>query len=156
MSPAYRRLQITGLLYALTFLIAVQVFLFLPEPLIAAFNWLSPQLFPALPLAPDQGKFWLSLAGAMMYTITVLCWFLWRDPQRYAEMALAVVVSKLASSGAGLSFFLIGVARPETGWATLPNLVIACTDLPLGLWLLWCYRAARQESPAANAALACA
>lgn len=147
LTPAQRRLQLTGGAYALMFLVAVQVFMFWPGQLLATLNAISAALFPSLPPAQEAGRFWLSLAASMMYTITALAWLIWRDPVRHAAMALPLVVAKFASSASGAGYFAAGLLMPQTpetaGWATLANLVIATTDLPLGLWLLWCWRQAR-------------
>lgn len=148
LSTALRRLQLTGLVYTVMFLGAVQVFVFAPSQLIGVFNAVSEQLLPSWPLAHDAGPFWLSLAASMMYCISTLSWMLWRNPARWADMAVPLVVAKFASSACGLGFFVAGCLRPETGWATLPNLTIMLTDLPLGLWLAWVYAQVLRHRPA--------
>ncbi len=146
LSPALRRLQLTGLVYTVMFLGAVQVFVFAPGQLIDVFNLVSSRLLPSLPLAHDAGPFWISMSASMMYCISVLSFMLWRNPVRWADMAIPLVVAKFASSACGVGFFLAGLLHPDTGWATLPNLTIMLTDLPLGLWLAWAYAQTRRTS----------
>ena len=66
LSPAQRRLQLTGLVYTVMFLGAVQVFVFAPDELIRTFNLVSGLLFPALPVARDAGPFWVSMSASRM------------------------------------------------------------------------------------------
>lgn len=146
LSPAQRRLQLTGLVYTVMFLGAVQVFVFAPDELIRTFNLVSGLLFPALPVARDAGPFWVSMSASMMYCISALSIMLWRNPVRWADMAVPLVIAKFASSICGAGFFVAGLLRPETGWATLPNITIMLTDLPLGLWLAWAYLQVQREA----------
>ncbi len=146
LSPAQRRLQLTGLVYTVMFLGAVQVFVFAPDELIGIFNLVSGLLFPTLPVARDAGPFWVSMSASMMYCISALSIMLWRDPVRWADMAVPLMIAKFASSICGAGFFVAGLLRPETGWATLPNITIMLTDLPLGLWLAWAYLQLQRET----------
>ncbi len=139
--PAARRLlQMTAGIYTLLFLATVQIFVFAPDRLIAVFNQVSSIAFPSLAQVHDSNRFWVSMAASMMYCISALCFMIWRDPVRWADMAVPVVIAKFASSACGIGYFFAGLAGVEPQWATLPNLTICLTDLPLGLFLSWVYR----------------
>ena len=138
-------MKFTGLAYAVMFLGALCVFVFLPGMMFGTMNELSRALFPSLPLATDSGKFWLSLTVSMMSTITVLSFLIYRDVKANYRMALPLVLAKFSSSFAGLAFFVCGFACPGSGWNTLANLLILFTDFPLGVFMLILYVRVRRE-----------
>ena len=140
-----RVMKYAGLAYAVMFLGALAVFVFLPGVMFGMMNGLSRALFPALPQASDSGKFWLSLTVSMMSTITVLSWLIYRDVKANYRMAIPLVLAKFSSSCAGLSFFMWGFICPDTGWNTLANLLILITDFPLGLFMLVLFLRVRRE-----------
>ncbi len=137
-----------ALAYAVIFVVAVLVFIFLPGVLLDLINSLSRFVMPSLPLATDDGKFWLSMTVSMMATITALCLFIYRDVRQYATMALPLVVAKYTSSLFGIGFFLIGMIFTETRWNTLANLIIFISDFPLGTLMLILYKKLQQEKAA--------
>jgi hypothetical protein len=143
LSRSERLLKNTALVYAVLFIGAVLVFIFAPGPLFAIINALSTRLFPALPLAADSGKFWLSMTVSMMATITALSLFIYRDVKRYYMMALPLVVAKFTSSFFGLAFFLLGLINPGLNTHTLANLIIFISDFPLGLFLLLVWKSVK-------------
>lgn len=138
-------MKYAGLVYAVMFIGAVLVFIFLPGPMLALMNAASLTFFPSLPMASDSGKFWISLTVSMMATITVLSLFIYKDVKRNYRMAIPLVTAKFTSSLIGLGFFIAGFACVGTGWNTLANLVILFTDLPLGVLMLVLYRLVSKE-----------
>ncbi len=128
-------LKITSLVYAFLFTGAVLVFIFLPGQLFEIINHISVSVAPALPPAPDTGKFWLSMTISMMATIITLSLMMFRHPGHYYMMALPLVVAKFASSFFGLAFFVSGFFH-ASGDNTLANLIIFVTDFPLGVFML--------------------
>ncbi len=138
-------MKYAGLVYAIIFIGAVLVFILLPGPMLAVINAVSLTFFPSLTLASDSGKFWLSLAVSMMATITVLSFLIFKDVRRNYAMAVPLVTAKFTSSLFGLGFFMAGFACAETGWKTLANLVIFCSDFPLGALMLVLYRLVQKE-----------
>ena len=138
-------MKYTGLIYALVFIGAVLVFIFLPGPLFRAINAVSASLFPALPAAADSGKFWVSLSVSMMVAIIVLSFLIYRDVRTNYRMAVPLVAAKFTSSLFGAGFFLAGFVCTDSGWNTLANLVIPFSDFPLGVLMLVLYRRVRDE-----------
>jgi hypothetical protein len=138
-------MKYAGLIYAIIFIGAVMVFILLPGPMLAVINAVSLVFFPSLPLASDSGKFWLSLTVSMMAVIIVLSFMIYKDVKKNYNMAIPLVTAKLTSSLFGLGFFMAGFACAETGWNTLANLVIPCSDFPLGVVMLVLYRLVKKE-----------
>lgn len=138
-------MKYTGLVYALVFIAAALVFIFLPGPMLAVINAVSVSLFPSLPPAADSGKFWVSLAVSMMATIIVLSLLIYTDVKDNYRMAVPLAAAKFTSSLFGTGFFIAGLLWTETGWSTLANLIIPCTDFPLGVLILVLYRRVRDE-----------
>ncbi|MCP4129915.1 MAG: hypothetical protein GY754_02755 [bacterium] len=139
-------MKLTALAYALIFIgTALIFFLLLPGVLFKYINIISQKLFPALPLAADTGKFWLSMTLSMMAGVTVTSLLIYKDVKKYYTMAIPLVAMKFASSLCGLGFFIAGTIAPETAWNTLANLVICITDFPLGLLMLYFYRNMKKE-----------
>lgn len=137
-------MKFTGFVYAITFLVTGIMFIVMPGILFAVLNAVSITLLPALPMASDSGKFWISLTISMMATITVLSFMIYQDVRRNYIMAVPLVTAKFTSSLFGLGFFIAGCAA-DTGWNTLANLIIPVTDFPLGLWMLFWYRSVKKE-----------
>lgn len=140
-----RIMRYAGLLYAVTFIAAVLVFIFLPGPMLAVMNAASLTFFTSLPMASDSGKFWVSLTVSMMATITVLSFMIYKDVRNNYRMAVPLVTAKFTSSLFGLGFFAAGFACEGSGWNTLANLIIPVTDLPLGVLMLVLYRMVKKE-----------
>jgi hypothetical protein len=138
-------MKYAGLLYAVTFIAAVLVFIIMPGPMFAVMNAVSLTFFPSLPMASDSGKFWLSLTVSMMATITVLSFMIYNDVRSNYRMAIPLVTAKFTSSLFGLGFFIAGFGCDGSGWNTLANLIILFTDLPLGVLMLVLYRLVRKE-----------
>ncbi len=134
-----------GLAYAILFIGAVLVFILLPGPMFAVMNAMSLAFFPSLPLASDSGTFWLSLTVSMMATITVLSFLIYKDVRKNFTMAIPLVTAKFTSSLFGIGFFIAGFACAGSGWNTLANLVILCSDFPLGVLMLILYRLVKKE-----------
>ncbi|MBN2160441.1 MAG: hypothetical protein JW807_13690 [Spirochaetes bacterium] len=138
-------MKYTALVYAVVFIVAVLVFIVIPEGMLGAMNDISRALFPSLPLAADSGKFWLSLTVSMMATITALSLLIYRDVRSNYRMAVPLVTAKFTSSLLGLGFFLAGFACVDTAWNTLANLIILFSDFPLGVLMLVLYLQVRRE-----------
>ncbi len=138
-------MKYTGLVYSIIFIGAVMVFILLPGPMFAVINALSLIFFPSLPLASDSGTFWLSLTVSMMATISVLSFMIYKDVKKNYMMAVPLVTAKFTSSLFGLGYFIAGFACAGSGWNTLANLVILCSDCPLGVLMLVLYRLVKKE-----------
>lgn len=138
-------MKYTGLVYSIIFIGAVMVFILLPGPMFAVINALSLTFLPSLPLASDSGTFWLSLTVSMMATISVLSFMIYKDVKKNYIMAVPLVTAKFTSSLFGLGYFIAGFACAGSGWNTLANLVILCSDCPLGVLMLVLYRLVKKE-----------
>ena len=97
---AYR---MAGLCLAIAFAVVGMIFLLLPADVIVFFNGFSlPVAFE--PLSAEGAGFYLVLAVAYMYVVTLLAWFMYRVPgNRLAPVLL--VNAKLASSLLSVLFF---------------------------------------------------
>lgn len=130
-------LILSGGVYA----VAGLAFVLIADQVLGWINALSALLLPGLPLIPihpqSPERFWLVLAGAMMATIAACGIYGGSGVGRRFELAVPIVVSKLTSTVLGVAFF-VGSA-PHFAY-----LVIAATDLPIGIvtWVLY-RRAAR-------------
>lgn len=81
------------------------LFLTAPDSVLSYFNGLSPSF--GMPQSPLNGwTFYLVLAGAYMYFVTVLAFKMFRHPDDPAYPSL-LVHAKLASSALSLAFFLL-------------------------------------------------
>lgn len=100
-----RLIKLTGLSLAGTFAVVGLIFLVIPGPVLGAFNWLSRGL--GLPEAPTHGyAFYLALAVAFMYVVTVLAWMMSRRPAERVYPWL-LVHAKAASSLLSLLLFAV-------------------------------------------------
>lgn len=138
-------LKTTALIYTAMFIITMLVFIFLPGMLLHIINSVSQAAVPSLPAAADSGKFWLSMTVSMMAGVTILSFLIYRDVKKNMVMVIPLVFMKFTSALTGLSFFIIGLCEPSTGWNTLANLIIFTTDFPLGLLMLYLYRRVKKE-----------
>jgi hypothetical protein len=92
---------------AVVFALVGGVFLFLPGEMLAFFNALSRRL--GLTEGPTGGSFFVALAGAYMYLVTILAWRMFRSPRERIYPQL-LAQAKLAS--AALSFLLFAFLAP--------------------------------------------
>jgi MoaA/NifB/PqqE/SkfB family radical SAM enzyme len=100
-----RLIRLTGHLLAGTFAAVGMIFLILPGRVLAAFNWLSAGI--GLPAAPTRGyAFYLALAVAYMYVVTLLAWMMARRPSERVYPWL-LVHAKAASSLLSLLLFAV-------------------------------------------------
>jgi uncharacterized protein (DUF362 family) len=82
-------------------------FLFLPDQILAFFNWLSSWLLPTWPVTPISGEhFWTALAFSMMMTITALSFVAARNIRKYRLFVVILLISKCASSVSAFSLFV--------------------------------------------------
>ncbi|MBN2412685.1 hypothetical protein JXQ31_13430 [candidate division KSB1 bacterium] len=97
----YRMISIS---LAVIFALVGLVFLFLPEGVLSFFNKLSAPL--GMKQSPMQGYiFYLILAAAYMYLVTLLAFWMYKKPDnQYFPLLLAN--GKLASSALSLGFFI--------------------------------------------------
>jgi len=137
-------ITITGLLYAIAFIITTIMFIFFNSTLINTINVLSQKLIPALPLAQEHSQFFLILSVSMMSGVTVCSLLLYKNAELYIEMAIPLITMKFTSSVFGLIFFVYGCIY-HNGWNTMANLIIFTTDFTLGLWVLYVYRLFKQQ-----------
>lgn len=96
-------IRFTSLVFAVIFAVIGLVFLFMPDKVLGLFNQLSEPF--NLPQAPvENGIFFLALAAAYMYLVTVLAILIARYPDnRWFPLLLAN--GKLASSALSLFLF---------------------------------------------------
>jgi len=100
-----RLIRLTGRLLAGTFAVVGLIFLILPGRVLAAFNRLSAGI--GLPDAPTRGyAFYLALAVAYMYVVTLLAWMMARRPTERVYPWL-LVHAKAASSLLSLLLFAV-------------------------------------------------
>jgi hypothetical protein len=119
----YRAFSLT---MAVVFAVVGGIFLLIPEPMLAFFNAASRRL--GMVEGPTGVSFFVALAGAYMYIVTVLAWRMYRSPgERIYPRLLAQ--AKLAS--AALSFLLFALQAP---W--LIYLVNGIVDAALGFAVL--------------------
>jgi len=138
MKNILRVIRITGLFYTIAFIITSLILIFFDVQLIQIFNSISQSIFPALPLAHEQGNFFKVLALSMMFGITLCSYLIFKDGEKYIIMALPLAGMKFASSACGVLFFLWGFLFTNGG-NTLATIAIFFTDFPLGLWILYLY-----------------
>ncbi|MCX8124579.1 MAG: hypothetical protein N3F66_10510 [Spirochaetes bacterium] len=132
-------IKLTGLIYTIAFIITTFVFIFFTPQLIGYINALSQKLFPSLPLALQQGQFYIILSLSMMAGVTVCSFLLYRNVEDNINMIIPLVIMKFTSSLCGLLAFLSGFVYAN-GANNLANCVIFITDFPLGLWVMYLYR----------------
>lgn len=98
------------------------------------FEWLRPitDLLHLDPTPNPTERFWLALSTSMMLMLTVCCALGARDIRRNIDMCIPVFMSKFCSTICGILFF--AAAAPFGMY-----LLIATTDLPLGIvtFVLW-------------------
>jgi hypothetical protein len=96
--------SLAGIVLAIMFAITGLLFLFVPDQVLILFNTLSPSL--GMPASPVTGwNFYLILAAAYMYMVTVLAFLMFRYPEnKYFPQLLAQ--AKIVSSILSLALFL--------------------------------------------------
>jgi len=125
-----------SLFLAVVFAAVGLIFLVMPGGVLRFFNTVSRPL--GMAPAPEVGhQFYLILAVAYMYTVTLLAWLMFRQPQNKAY-PLLLSHAKLASSL--LSFSLFFIHRPY-----LIYLANGITDGAIGLAVLFIYLRMRQN-----------
>jgi hypothetical protein len=97
-----------SLLLAVSFAIVGLIFFLAPDHVIIIFNRLAHQLGMAEP-NPIQGGFYLVLAVAYMYVVTLLAVFMYRNPQN-RTFPMLLVNAKIAS--AVISFIIFFMTGP--------------------------------------------
>lgn len=80
-------------------------------------------------------KFWLALSSSMMLMLTLCCWLGAKDIRRNRDMCIVIFCSKFCSTLLGFIFF---ATHAPFGM----YLLIASTDLPLGIVTLVLWRKA--------------
>jgi hypothetical protein len=97
--------QLFSLITTIIFAVVGLVFLFIPSQVLVFFNCVSTYL--GMPQSPVQGvSFYLILAVAYMYMVTLLAYSMYRHPQEKIYPFL-LANAKLASSAISLYLFLI-------------------------------------------------
>ena len=108
MSSALRRLHAAiGAAFAVAFAAVGSLFLALPDRVLALFDTLSRRSgLAAFAAAPD--RFWLVLAAAYMYVVTVLAWSMFRRPADPVYPRL-LAHAKLCSAALSLAAFALSL-----------------------------------------------
>jgi hypothetical protein len=142
MTDSSRRLHSTiGAALAAAFAAAGLVFVVAPGSVLRFVDALSRHAGFA-PFPGPLERFWLVLAAAYMYVVTVLAWFIFRRPEDPAYPRL-LAHAKFASAALSLAAFVI----------LAPHLILAANavvDGAIGLVAVWLWR--RCASPAERAA----
>jgi len=130
---------------AAAFALVGVLFIAAPEPTLAALDdlgdWLPLGDFTEAPATEQQ--LWLGLAFAYMVVIAAICLVAQADVVRYRPLLLVLAAGKLASSLAGLGFYLFDAHV----FAYLLNFVVDGSLVAIAL-LLWSV-AGRVSEPAA-------
>jgi len=139
-SAGSRRLHAAiGAAFAVAFAAVGLLFLALPGPVLAAFDVLSRRSgLAAFAAAPD--RFWLVLASAYMYVVTVLAWSMYRRP---ADPVYPRLLAHAKLCSAALSLGLFAVERPH-----LIFLANGVVDGAIGLVALALWRRCAREAAA--------
>lgn len=111
---------------AVVFAVVGALFLIIPGETLAFFNALSRRL--GLAEGPAGRSFFVVLAGAYMYVVTVLAWQMFRRPE---DKAYPLLLGQAKLASAVLSFLMFAVQAP---W--LIYLVNGAVDGALGLLVL--------------------
>jgi hypothetical protein len=99
-----KKVRLFSLVFAVVFAVIGLVFLLIPGDVLVFFNHLSGTF--GLPQAPVQGAgFYLVLAAAYMYLVTVLACLIYRHPE-VKWFPLLLANGKLASSALSLFLFV--------------------------------------------------
>lgn len=99
---SYQLFSLTG---TIIFAVVGLIFLFIPGQVLVFFNYVSVYL--GMPPSPVQAdSFYLILAVAYMYLVTILAFLMYRHPREKSCLFL-LVNAKLASSAVSLYFFLV-------------------------------------------------
>ncbi len=115
------------------------LFVAAPGRVLAFFDTLSPRAgLAAFPGAPD--RFWLVLAAAYMYVVTVLAWSMFRRPDDPVFPRL-LAHAKLGSAALSLAAFALYVPH-------LIFLTNAVVDGAIGVTALLLWRSCRREAAA--------
>ena len=142
MTDASRRLHSTvGAALAAVFAVVGLLFVVVPASVLRFFDVLSRHAGFA-PFPGPLERFWLVLAAAYMYVVTVLAWFMFRRPEDPAYPRL-LAHAKLASAALSLAAFVL----------LAPHLILlanAVADGAIGLVAVWLWR--RCAGPAQGAA----
>ncbi len=97
--------RLFSLIAAIIFAVVGLVFLFIPCQVLGFFNYVANYL--GMPPSPVQGvNFYLILAVAYMYMVTLLAYLMYRHP-RAKSYPFLLAHAKLASSALSLYLFLI-------------------------------------------------
>ncbi|MCI0723270.1 MAG: hypothetical protein L0338_30555 [Acidobacteria bacterium] len=105
LSPAEQLLQRWMLLSAWMYFLAGWAFVLFPRRVFDLVNTAGATLSFA-PMPYQVERFWLALSFSMMMTITALSYVAKSDVRHYRYAIVAVLISKLVSSGTALIFFL--------------------------------------------------
>jgi hypothetical protein len=96
--------KLASLIMALTFALVGLIFLFMAERVPIFFNGISQQL-GMLPAPVEGYNFYLVLAVAYMYMVTLLAWLMYRHPENRSYLFI-LINAKTASSVISLLLFI--------------------------------------------------
>jgi uncharacterized protein (DUF362 family) len=105
LTPNEKQFKTFMLISAIVYFIAGLAFAIIPNQILSILNVIGSAIgLPDVPLS--DGKFWLVFAFSMMMTVTALCLFVYYDVAENKNYTVPVFMAKLASSVAGLLYFL--------------------------------------------------
>lgn len=107
MTREEKHLKVVMAISAITYLITGFAFALVPNQILKSVNLLSRILAPGLKEIPiSVERFWLSLAFAMMMTITFLCYIVQHNVRKNKGYITPLLISKAASAISALCFFI--------------------------------------------------
>ncbi len=98
-------------------------------------------MFADWPAMPATVVFaWTALGMSTMTSLVACCWFVWRDPVKYRDVTVIVLISKLTTSLGGLVALLVHAKYPL-------YVMFFAADFPVFLFtgLLWWWAVQEQQ-----------
>ncbi len=123
--------RLTGLFYMVAFLVVGLLFLIGGEYLIKIINQIAP-LLSLNPIPDGEYSLWWILSIAMMGNITLISYFIYKDPIKNKNLFPPLILCKLLSALVGLGLFFSSYA--------FGHILVFITDFPLGIWAWVLYR----------------
>jgi hypothetical protein len=144
MTPAFYEKALRGwmIAYGVMFVLAGLVFLLFRNELFQFINYQGALLgFAESPVPDGNHWFFLTMTNSMMVMIAYMSFAIAYDPRKYFLYLPIIILSKLASSATGLTFFFVTRCYTPActaqggldGAAYYSNLVVFTSDMPLAI-----------------------